>query len=91
MTGQVSEPQRDRLPDQQPEYPPTPGQLTDPSDQLLVHPCVHELFQLPVTAKHAERRVPGTDKVPGRPHDLPQHRRQAQLAGYQGVGAQQPA
>ena len=91
MTGQVSEPQRDRLPDQQPEDPPAPGQLTDPSDQLLVHPCVHELFQLPVTAEHAERRVPGTDKVPGRRHDLPQHHRQAQLAGYQGIGAQQPA
>ena len=91
MTGQVSEPQRDRLPDQQPENPPAPGQLTDPAGQLLVHPCVHELFQLPVTAEHAERRVPGTDKVPGRPHDLPQHHRQAQLPGHQGIGAQQPA
>ena len=91
MTGQVSEPQRDRLPDQQPENPPAPGQLTDPSDQLLVHPCVYELFQLPVTAQHAERRVPGTDKVPGRRHDLPQHHWQAQLAGYQGIGAQQSA
>ena len=82
MTGQVSEPQRDRLPDQQPENPLTPGQLADPSDQLLVHPCVHELFQLPVTAKHPESRVPGTDKVPGRLHNLPQHHRQAQLPGY---------
>ena len=91
MTGQVSEPQRDRLADQQPEDPLAPGQLTDPCDQLLVHPRVHELFQLPVTAQHAERRVPGTDQLPGRPHDLPQHHRQAQLAGYQGIGAQQPA
>jgi hypothetical protein len=91
MTGQVSEPQRDRLGAQQPENPPAPGQLTDPFDQFLIHPFVHELFQLAVTAKHAERRVPGTDKVPGRPHDLPQHHRQAQLAGYQGIGTQQPA
>jgi hypothetical protein len=91
MTGQVSEPQRDRLPDQQPEDPPAPGQLTDPGGQLLIHPGVHELFQLPVTAQHAERRVPGTDKLPGRAHDLPQHHRQAQLAGYQGIGPQQPA
>ena len=91
MTGQVSEPQRDRLPDQQPENPPAPGQLTDPGGQLLIHPRVHELFQLPVPAQHAERRVPGTDQLPGRPHDLPQHHRQAQLPGYQGIGPQQPA
>ena len=79
MTGQVSEPERDRLPDQQPEDPPAPGQLTDPGDQL------------PVTAQHPERRVPGTDKVPGRRHDLPQHHRQAHLPCYQGIGAQQSA
>jgi hypothetical protein len=91
MTGQVSEPERDRLPDQQPEDPLAPGQVTDPGDQLLAHACVHELFQLSVTAEHAECRVPGTDKVPRRRHDLPQHHRQAQLAGYQGIGAQQPA
>jgi hypothetical protein len=91
MTGQVSEPERDRLPDQQSEDSPAPGQLTDPGDQLLVHACVHELFQLSVTAQHAERRIPGTDKVPGRRHDLPQHYRQAQLPGHEGIGAQQPA
>ena len=50
-----------------------------------------ELFKLSVTAKHAERRVPGTHKVPGRGYDLPQHHWQAEFPGYQSIGAQQSA
>ncbi len=41
--------------------------------------------------EHAERCVPGTQEVPGRPHDLAQHDWEAQLAGHQSIGAQQPA
>ena len=52
---------------------------------------MHELLKLPVAAEHAERRVPGAEKVPGGADDLPQHHRQAQVARYQGIGAQQPA
>jgi hypothetical protein len=91
VTGQVSEPDRDRLPDQQPEDPPAPGQVTDPGGLFLVHARVHELFQLSVTAQHAKSRVPGTDKIPGRGDDLAQHYRQAELPGYQGIGTQQSA
>jgi len=91
MSGQVSEPDRDRLADQQAQGPPALRQVADPGDQLVVHAGVHELLQPPVGAKHAERRVPGAEQVSGRPHELPQHQRQAQLPGHQGIRAQQPA
>ena len=65
MTGQASEPQRDRLPDQQPQDPPAPGQLTDPPDQHLVHPGVHELRQLPVwpSTPSAAYRAPTSSRA----------------------------
>jgi hypothetical protein len=91
MSGEISQPDRERLADQQTQDPPARGQVTDPRDQLLVHAGVHELLQSSVEAKHAERRIPGTEKIPGRAHDLPQHHRQAQLAGHQGIRPQQPA
>ena len=91
MSGEISKPDRDRLADQQTQDPPARGQVTDPRDQLLVHAGVHELLQSSVGAKHAERRIPGAEKIPGRPHDLPQHHRQAQLAGHQGIRPQQSA
>ena len=91
MSGQVTKPDRDRLADQQAQDPPAPGQVADPGDQLAVYAGVHELLQPSVAAKHAQCRVPGAEQVPGRPHDLPQHHRHAQLAGHQGIRAQQPA
>jgi hypothetical protein len=91
MSGEISKPDRDRLADQQTQDPPAPGQVTDPRDQLLVHAGVHELLQSSVAAKHAERRIPGAQQIPGRIHDLPQYHRQAQLTGYQSIRAQQSA
>ena len=91
MSGQVSKPDRDRLADQQAQDPPALRQVADPGDQLAVHAGVHELLQPPVAANHAERGVSGAEQVPGRPHELPQHPRHAQLAGNQGIRAQQPA
>ncbi len=91
MSGQVSKPDRDRLADQQPQDPPALWQVADPGDQLIVHANVHELLQPAVAAKHAQRRIPGAEQVPGRPHELTQHQRQAQLAGHQRIRPQQPA
>ena len=91
MSGQIRQADRDRLADQQAQDPAAAGQVTHPRDELIVHAGVHELLQLSVAAKHAERRVPGAEKIPGSRHDLAQHHRQAQLAGHQGVRAQQPA
>ena len=91
MSAEAGEPDRDRLADQQAQDPPAAGQVADRRHQVVVHAGVHELLKLPVAAEHAERRVPGTEKIPGRADDLPQHHRQAQVAGYQGIGAQQPA
>ena len=91
MGSKVRNADRDRLADQQAEDSLTPGQRTDASDQLVVQADVHKLFEFPIPAEHAERCVPGTQKVPGRPHDLAQHDWEAQLAGHQSIGAQQPA
>ena len=91
MGAEVGEPDRDRLAGQQAQDSPAPGQVADPRDQLFVHAGVHELLQLPVAAEHAERRVPGAEKIPGSDDDLPQHHRQAQIHGHQRIGAQQPA
>ena len=52
---------------------------------------MHEQLEFPVGTDHAECRGAGAEKIPRRADDLPQHHRQAQVAGYQGIGTQQPA
>jgi hypothetical protein len=91
MGSKVRNADRDRIADQEAEDSLTRERRTDASDELIVRADVHELFEFPIPAEDAERRVPGTQKVPGRPYDLAQHDWEAQLAGHQSIGAQQPA
>ncbi len=91
MGSKIRNADRDRLADPAGRGSLAPGRPPDSSDQLIVQADLQKLFEFPIPAEHAERCVPGTQKVPGRPDDLAQHDWEAQLAGHQSIGAQQPA
>ena len=91
MSGQIGEPDRDRLADQQAQDPPALRKAADPADHPIVHAGVHELLQAPVAVKHTERRIPGADQLPGRRDDVTQHHRQPQVASHQRIRTKQPA
>jgi predicted RND superfamily exporter protein len=84
--AEVGEADGDRLAGQQAQDPVAGGQVADLRYQVVVHAVVDELLQPPVGAEHAERRVPGAEKVPGGgavparkinllAHNRPRHRR----------------
>ena len=70
--------------------PLTGRQVTDPVHLVGVHADMDELFQPAVRSDDAERAVPGVHQIAGGLHDVPEHHRQAQLAGDHRVRPQQP-
>ena len=91
MSAEVSEADRDRFASQQAQDPAAAGEVADLRHKGVVHAVMHELLKFPVGTDHAECRGAGAEKIPRGADDLPQHHRQPQVAGYQGIGTQQPA
>jgi hypothetical protein len=54
MVGQIDDPDRHRLADQQAEDPATARQAADRRYQIIVHAGVHELLQQAVAADYPE-------------------------------------
>lgn len=62
MAGDVGEPQRARVVDQQPSSLALSGPVVDPGDSRLTHPDRDEVRQSAILIQHAQCRVAGVDQ-----------------------------
>jgi hypothetical protein len=89
IIGDASQPDRVRVVDQRPQQALALRQMPDPLDGPRRHAHMHELGQPSARRDHPERRVLGTDQVPRRLRDPPQHHRERQVPDHHLVRPQQ--
>ena len=83
MGGNVSQPPRPRLTDQQTQHPIPARRISDCLLLLLAESVGHELHDvLAVGAKHTQRAVLGVDEPTGATHDSGKDVRQLEVCGH---------
>ena len=89
VAGDLGEPQRVGVFDQQPEQPTPLWPVVNSGDGPLIHPDRDEVRQPAVFADHAERAVAGVHQRDRGLHDPPEHGLELQVAADRDNGLQQ--
>ena len=90
MRGDVAEPQRARLLDEQPEQAAPLGPVVDLGDLTLGQADRDEFHEALVIADHAERPVASIDEVHRGLHDAAEHRFKFQAGADRDDGLEKP-